>query len=174
MRALALAAVVALAAGLAAAQTVSDAPAVDPDHDRLHDPNAAYALIAECLASAEDASDCRSAAISACLAYAGNETTAGAYECGRAAAEAWRRLMMDYYAAAETLLLPNATENLGPTPAELAAAQEAWEAYAAAACGVEYDLYRGGTLAKVAGAECQRRLRAARALELKALSEAYF
>lgn len=114
---------------------------------------------------------CLGAAANACQLLDGGGTTLGITECIIAEKVAWDDLLNTNYQALRDLF--RGQEAIGQDLSgeelnlRLRDAQRAWIAFRDADCSFRYDMYRGGTIRNIVGANCSLVMTAQRALELR-------
>lgn len=118
---------------------------------------------------------CIGDAASACMSgEADGETTVGMMFCMLDERDVWDALLNDEYQRAREFAraMDADDQTLFPEYAvradQLLAAQRAWIAFRDANCAMEYGVWGAGSMRQIAGASCQMRMTAERALELRA------
>ncbi|WP_297776237.1 lysozyme inhibitor LprI family protein [uncultured Roseovarius sp.] len=115
----------------------------------------------------EDQPSCVGAAARMCQAQPGGDTTLGTTECLMAETAVWTDLMHAAYAA-QVEALDEGERNL---EAQLAVAQDAWNAYREAECGLRYGYWIDGSIRTIIAAACHLEKTAARTQELRSLGD---
>lgn len=114
---------------------------------------------------------CVGAAANACQALEGGATTLGVTECTMAEQAVWDDLLNTNYQVLRDLFKGQKAIGQDLSGEELTLrlrdAQRAWIAFRDADCGFRYDIYRGGTIRSIVGANCALAMTAQRALELR-------
>jgi uncharacterized protein YecT (DUF1311 family) len=104
---------------------------------------------------------CLGAASNACQTVTpGGGTTLGITECILAETAAWDGLLNREYAATRATLEPDIA-------AQLLTAQRAWIAFRDAECGLQYALWRDGTIRSIVAANCRMVMTARRTIDLR-------
>lgn len=104
---------------------------------------------------------CLGAASDTCQAVTpGGETTLGTTECIMAETAAWDTLLNREYSAVRASVEPDIAE-------QLLTAQRAWIAFRDAECGLQYALWRDGSIRTVVAANCMMVMTARRTIELR-------
>jgi uncharacterized protein YecT (DUF1311 family) len=95
-----------------------------------------------------------------CLEKSGDESTTGMVECIDTETQAWDKLLNADYEGLLKVLPQSATSSVR-------SAQRAWIALRDADCAVPYDIFEGGTIARIDGASCLQNHTATRVLQLR-------
>jgi len=95
-----------------------------------------------------------------CLKLEGHDSTTGMVECVDAEAKAWDDLLNKAYQRVLDAVSDKAKEGIRE-------AERAWVALRDADCKVPYDIYEGGTMARLDGASCVLDHTAERVLQLR-------
>ncbi len=118
--------------------------------------------------------DCIGAAVNACQMQEGGSTTIGTADCLISENAAWDELLNTNYQALRDGFRGRVGGGQDLSGEELNIrlrdAQRAWIAFRDAECGFRYDIYRGGTIRSIVGANCLMTMTAQRALELRDLA----
>jgi uncharacterized protein YecT (DUF1311 family) len=142
------------AAAVAVATLVSLGPAAADD----------AATINACLKKEHDAArsgrDCIGRISDPCLRQPGHESTTGMVECVDTETKVWDDLLNADYQRLLGALGDKAAESVRQ-------AERAWIALRDADCGVPYEIYEGGTMARLDGANCVLEHTADRVLRLR-------
>lgn len=146
----------------------SEAPS--PKSSLLHDVANTRPVIESCLESkasgGESQTQCLGLTMTTCLAFDSNQTTTGSVLCAAGEEAGWAAILND---AVERT---RAKMDEGQRSA-LQKSQELWLAHRQASCGLWFEVFRGGSLARQIGADCIREATARRALDILAVEEAF-
>ena len=104
--------------------------------------------------------DCIGRVSDPCLKLSGNETTQGMVECVDSETKVWDNLLNADYQRVLGAVGTKAAESIRQS-------ERAWIALRDADCGVPYEIYEGGTMARIDGASCVLERTAERVLQLR-------
>jgi uncharacterized protein YecT (DUF1311 family) len=139
---------------LAAAMLVLILPAAADDAETV------TACLAAELKVGRDGRGCIDRVADACIRETKAETTTAMVECVDRGVDAWDKVLnADYQDLLK--LLP------GPAAESVRKAQRAWIALRDADCAVPYDIFEGGTMARIDSVSCVQNHTASRVLQLR-------